>query len=182
MIKRVFAAVLALSACPPAAIAQNPADPAAAFGRCESIRSIALSPDGRMLAYVEPSAGQGAILYTVDLAGGNVARAAARADGIAQRLGGCDFVAARRLVCQIFMVGRVGQDLNLHTVSRLVALDADGSNMQLLGERDTAFQHYQRIFGGRIIDYLPTTDGQVLMLQQFVPDERTWNRDGRRTD
>jgi dipeptidyl aminopeptidase/acylaminoacyl peptidase len=180
MIKRVFAVVLALSVFAPAAVAQTPADPAAAFGARESVRSIALSPDGRMLAFVQPAAGQGAVLYTVDLAAGSVARAAARADGVDQRLGGCNFVSARRLVCQIFIVARMGQDANVRTASRLVALDADGSNMQLLGERDTANQRYQRFWGGRIIDYLPATDGQVLMLQQFVPDEQTGSRVGRR--
>jgi len=182
MIKRVLAALLALSIAAPSALARTPADPAAAFGVRESIRSIALSPDGRMLAYVEPAAGQGAVLYTVDLAGGGVARPATRADGLEQRLGGCDFVAARRLVCQIFVVGRFEGQEHIRTVSRMVALDADGANVQVLAARNNANEHYQRFWGGRIIDQLPATDGQVLMIQQFIPSDRTGSRVGSRAE
>jgi dipeptidyl aminopeptidase/acylaminoacyl peptidase len=180
--KRMFAAAATLAALAGAAQARELADPAAAFGARESIRSIALSPDGRTLAFVQPAAGQGAVLYTVDIAGGGDPRGSVRSDGVEQRLGNCEFVAARRLVCQVFLVSRAeaGSESLLLTASRLVALDADGSNMRVLGERDSFDQQYQRFFGGRIIDYLPGSEGSVMMIQQFVPDERTGSRMGRR--
>ena len=74
MIKRVFAAALTLSLFAPSAVAQTLADPAFAFGKRGSVRLIALSPDGRMLAFVQPAAGQGAVLYTVDLTAGSATR------------------------------------------------------------------------------------------------------------
>ncbi len=156
-----------------------PANLAAAFGVRESIQSIALSPDGRTLAYVAPApAGQGALLYTVALGGDMVPRIAARSDGVEQRLAGCDFVSARRLVCRIHAVRSL--EGTLVPVSRLVALNADGSNMRVLGERDTFDQVAVRTWGGRILDFLPGDDDAVLMAQDFIPDERTGTRVGRR--
>ncbi len=180
MIRRIFAAGLVLAAIAAPAAARELSDPATAFGARESVRSIALSPDGRTLAYVQPAAGQGAVLYTVDLAGDGTARATVRADGVEQRLGQCEFVSARRLVCQIYAVGRL--DSYLVGVSRLVALDVDGSNVRVLGERDSGDQLYQRLWGGQLLDLLPGVENTVLMAQQFVPAERTGTRMVRRTE
>ena len=175
---RLLAAVLVLGTLATPVSGQTPADPAAAFGVRESVRSIALSPDGRTLAYVQPIAGQGAALYTVDLAAGSDPRVVVRADGVEQRLGQCEFVGPRRLVCQTYGVSRV--ETQLFNVSRLVALDVDGTNMRVLGERDSGDQLYQRLWGGEVIDYLPGSENLVLMLQQFVPDDRTGTRMVRR--
>lgn len=177
MFKHLTATLLGLAILSGAASARQPDDPAAAFGVRESVQSISLSPDGRMLAYVAPSAGQGSILYTVDIAGGEP-RAAVRADGVEQRLAWCEFVGARRLVCLTHAVTTI--ELQLVDVSRLVALDTDGANMRVLGERDSFDQQYQRLRAGRVIDYLPGIENSVLMMQQFVPDARTGSRMGRR--
>jgi hypothetical protein len=64
-IAALFCAAFLLQAQAPA-----PADPAAAFGARESVISIRLSPNGRKVAYVAPSRGQGASLYIVDLDSG----------------------------------------------------------------------------------------------------------------
>ncbi|HEX8644589.1 MAG TPA: S9 family peptidase [Allosphingosinicella sp.] len=157
--------------------ANTPPDPAAAFGARESILSIRLSPDARSVAYVAPTRGQGASLYIVDLASGESA-VAASADGQRQRLGGCAWVSNQRLVCEVYMVQRV--DGEIATATRLIALDADGRNVQQLGERDTFYQRYARFWGGTIIDWLPGEDGAVLMGQQFVPEQRVNTRLERR--
>ena len=154
-------------------------DAAAAFGARESVQSIALSPSGQRVVYSEPTSGQGASLYAVDLASGTPSRITA-ANGVEQRLGGCDFVSDQRLVCTIWGVFRY-QDLLL-PVSRLIAMDTNGGNMRELGERDTLNQFYVRTSSGRVIDLLPGETDSLLMVQTFIPDEATGSRIGRRQE
>lgn len=155
----------------------TPADPAAAFGARESIISIRLSPDGRKIAYVSPARGQGASLFVVDLASGESTRAAG-ADGERQRLGGCAWASNQRLACEVYAVQRM--DGTIVNTSRMIALDADGRNIRQLGERDSAYQRYTRLWGGTVIDWLPGEDGAILMGHSFVPEQRLNTRLERR--
>jgi dienelactone hydrolase len=155
------------------------ADPAAAFGVRESVEFIRMSPDGRRIAYLSPGRGQGSGLYIVDLASGQ-STVAATADGVRQRLDWCSWVSNQRLVCSIFAIGRLEGDVV--SASRLIALDADGRNLQQLGQRDSDYQRYTRLWGGNVIDLLPGEDGAVLMGQQFVPEIRQNTRLERREE
>ena len=157
----------------PAASSAQLSDPAAAFGARPSVEDISMSPDGRRVAYLQPAAGQAARLYIADLTTGQTA-VAASADGQRQRLGGCDWVSKSRLVCNIYLI----QDYEgrMVPVSRLIALDSDGRNVRQLGESDSSYQVYARLWGGTILDWLPDQDGAVLMGQQFVPELREATR------
>ena len=165
MINSMLAAVIA--ALQPAA-APTP-EPAVAFGARENVEFIALSPDGTRLAYAIPREGQGSRLMTVDV-GATQPRHVISVDGSRQRLSGCDWVSNRRLVCTIYGVADTG-DL-LVTATRLIALDLDGTEVKVLGERDSADQVRARLYGGSVIDWLPGQDNQVLMQQQFIPEGR----------
>ena len=165
MINSMFAAIIA--ALQPAA-APTP-EPAVAFGARENVEFIALSPDGTRLAYAIPREGQGSRLMTVDV-GATQPRHVISVDGSRQRLSGCDWVSNRRLVCTIYGVADTG-DL-LVTATRLIALDLDGTEVKVLGERDSADQVRARLYGGSVIDWLPGQDNQVLMQQQFIPEGR----------
>ena len=164
MFIRFCASALLFLAAAPAA-----ADPADNFGARESIESIALSPSGTHIAYVAPTQGQGSRLFVVDLASGE-SRQATAADGRSQRLGGCTWVSDRRLVCSVFAL--TDSPGEIVTVSRLVALDADGSNIKVLGQTDNQYQRYANLWGGQVIDWLPGEDGAVLLGQNFVPERR----------
>ena len=102
------------------------------------------------------------------------------ANGVDQRLGGCEFVSNQRLVCTIW--GVLTYEGTLVPVSRLVALNIDGSNMRVLGERDTFNQRYVRTFSGSVIDWLPGQENSLLMTQSFIPDQVTGSRVGRRAE
>jgi hypothetical protein len=134
------------------AAAQQVADPAVAFGAREAVQSITLSPDGKTIAFVQPTRGQGASVHVVDLANPQP-RLVTSVDGEGQRLSSCDFVSSQRLVCNAWAV--VNDGGILFTMSRPVAFDTDGGNVRVLGERDTVNQMYVRGSSGRIIDYLP---------------------------
>ncbi len=132
----------------PPAVAQ-PVDPAEAFGARESIESISLSPDGRRIAYVAPlPAGQGARLFTVDLASGQSVQATA-VDGVSQRFSGCTWVSNERLLCELFALRRVQNDVA--GGSGFAALNADGSGVMRV--RDVR----------GLVSWLPGSDGVVLM-------------------
>jgi dipeptidyl aminopeptidase/acylaminoacyl peptidase len=147
----------------------QPVDTAAAFGARESIESMRLSPDGSQIAFLTPTAGQGSRLETVNVATAE-SRIAAVVDGRTQRLGGCNWVSNTRLVCSVFaMTDALGE---IVTVSRLVALDADGGNVRVLGQTDSFYQRYANLWGGQIIDWLPGENNNVLMGQNFVPEQR----------
>lgn len=144
-------------------------DPAVAFGARENVEFISLSPDGTRIAYAIPREGQGSRLLTIDV-GATQPRHVISVDGSRQRLSGCNWVSSSRLVCTVY--GVTDSPGELVNVSRLIALDMDGSNVKVLGERDSMDQVGARLWGGTVIDWLPGQDNQVLMSQLFVPEGR----------
>ena len=145
-------------------------EPAVAFGARENVEFIALSPDGTRIAYAVPRpAGQGSRLMTVEV-GGTQPRDVIAVDGVRQRLGGCNWVSNARLVCTVYGVTEsIG---TLVQATRLIALDLDGSNVRVLGERDSVDQVASRLWGGSVIDWLVGQDNEVLMQQVFIPESR----------
>ena len=112
-------------------------DDAARFGELDQAYSIALSADGKRLAYVSPGADGSSITVVLDMATG-VARHVARANGKPLSMAGCDWTSADRLVCSLYGVQRV--DAVLMPKVRTLAMDADGKNQLPLGEKDTMEQ------------------------------------------
>jgi dipeptidyl aminopeptidase/acylaminoacyl peptidase len=178
-----FAALLLVSTASPAAQAAQAAtaaplpDPAAAFGTRESVLSVSLSPSGRQVAFISPGPGQTTFLYTVDSAGGGTPRQTLSADGKPERIDRCGWVAETRLVCTIYMVdssAAVGG--RIVGVTRLVAIDTDGKNVKLLSRDIRTNDQYVAFGGGSIIDWLPDSDGSVLMAREYVPEAKAGTR------
>ncbi|HET9428103.1 MAG TPA: S9 family peptidase [Allosphingosinicella sp.] len=145
-------------------------DPAIAFGARENVEFIALSPDGRRIAYAVPREGQGSRLLTLDV-GATQPRQVITVDGASQRLSGCNWVSNARLVCTLYGVAdRAGVIL---TGTRLVAFNLDGSDVRVLGQRDSAYQAGLRTWGGNVVDWLAGQEDQVLMAQSFIPEARS---------
>ena len=152
--------------------AGTPADPPAAFGVRESVLDVSLSPSGRKIAFISPGPGRSTLLYTVDSDGAADPREALSADGKPQRLSHCGWVSEERLICTIYMVVDdvvPGRPLG---ATRLVGVNADGTNLKLLSRRGRADDRYVAFGGGEIVDWLPGTEGAVLMGRQYVPEAR----------
>src|SRR3569623_3622829 len=145
-------------------------DAATRFGARQNVQDIALSPDGSRLVYAIAGTGQGSRLLTVQV-GSQQPQAVTSVDGVAQRLGGCNWVSTARLVCSLFVVTKLSGG-ELLPISRLVALDADGRNARQLGQRGSPDQLAARLWGGSVIDWLPGRDNMILMAQLFVPEAK----------
>jgi dipeptidyl aminopeptidase/acylaminoacyl peptidase len=168
MIRKTLILSLLLSSS--AAIAQVKSA-AEAFGKREGIEDISLSPDGTKVAYIEPAAGQGNRLYTVDLSNGGTPKAALLAAGDPERLSNCDWVSNSRLVCSIYAVSEVAGER--FSASRIIAVNADGSDLKLLSKRQGLNAERFAFYGGSVIDLLPGDDGAVLMGREYVPEGKT---------
>jgi acetyl esterase/lipase len=146
-------------------------DMAAAFGAREAMAAASLSPDGTKVAFQSPAAGQGSVLYVFDTtAPGGQPRQALRASGDPDRLYGCLWVSNDRLACQTG--GYQEYNGEIFGFSSMVAVDAAGGNIKSLSKRRGDNALYADFRGGGVIDYLPGTDGEVMMIRSYVPEAK----------
>jgi dipeptidyl aminopeptidase/acylaminoacyl peptidase len=162
-------AALTISAFPLGAKDAAPFDPAVAFGARPSVVDISLSPDGKSIAYLAPAAGQGSVLYTLKLEADAKSRRALAVDGKPVRLEDCHWVSNDRLTCDLYGVVRDSE--YLLPFNRLLAVNADGSNQQMLSTSGNTNSRGYLLSGGQVIDWLPDQDGVVLMSRDYLPDD-----------
>jgi dipeptidyl aminopeptidase/acylaminoacyl peptidase len=147
-------------------------DPAIAFGARPSVTDMHLSPDGMSVVYIAPTHGQGSIAYTLSLAKGSVPKPALSADGTPYRLEDCHWVSNDRLVCMLYAI-IPDPEVGHVWVTRVVAVDTGGKNIQLLSTRENRNARGYRLNGGWVIDWLPDETGAVLMTRLYLPDDHT---------
>ena len=165
LLKRALACSAAVAAIP--AFAQQPADPAAAFGARESVQSMMISPNGRTIAFIGAADHGSQVLQTVEVAN-PVPHAAGRSDRN-QRLNGCSFINDERLVCSLTSIVELQGEMV--PLTQLIAVNKDGSDLRNVGERNSHNQLYARLWSGRIIDHAGGAPNSVLMEQLFVPEQ-----------
>jgi dipeptidyl aminopeptidase/acylaminoacyl peptidase len=153
-----------------------PADPPAAFGVRERVLDISMSPGGSKIAFITPGPGQSTVLYTVNAAGGSEPVRAIAADGRPERLSQCGWVSEQRLICTIYFVIENIVPNQPVDGTRLIALNADGTGAKVLSRRTGANDLYLATGGGEVIDWLPGSDGDVLMGRDYVPESRIGSR------
>jgi dienelactone hydrolase len=175
--------VLLLIGAAPALQAQTPAaataplrltTPQAAtlFGARETIGHASLSPDGTKLATIEPNGARGAVVMVLDLAKakaepGTKPVAILSVTGDPERLADCNWAGSNRLLCQIYGIALLDTG-DFSYMNRVVALDADGKNMQTLRTpNQTRAVYGYDTFGGAVIDWNTGRDGHVLMMRQY---------------
>ena len=155
-------------------------DAASAFGARPSVTAMRLSPDGMNVTYLASTQGRGSIAYTLSLAKGSAPKSALSSDGKPWRLDSCHWVSNDRIACLIYAVlndpaiGSVG-------MTRLVAVDADGKNFQVLSTRQNSHTRGYQFDGGEVIDWLPDESGAVLMTRVYLPDDHLGTRLGSST-
>lgn len=162
----------------PGALAQGMGMEEAArrFGARPYVEQASLSPDGMAAAILQPTAGQGAALYIIDLSReGELqpVRIIGSAPGQQERISGCSWASNGRLLCDIFIVTQLNNG-EIAYVTRILAVDRDGGDVKLinLSQRNGEALGYG-LFGGNVIDWAPGTEGHVLMMRQYVPEQTT---------
>lgn len=145
--------------------------PDVAFGARERVKNATLSPDGKLFAYVAPFEDRGSALYTVSLAGDGTPKRIAVASGNPEKLNSCGWASNVRLICSIYATVQNGGDLSTRT--RLIAIDADGSNFKGISRPSGTNALYFSQAGGDVLDWLPNQDGKVLLMSYFVPVQAT---------
>ncbi|WHU02228.1 MULTISPECIES: alpha/beta hydrolase family protein [unclassified Sphingomonas] len=164
----VRAAMLAASAMPAIAYAQS--EDARKFGAREFIQQISLSPDGTQVAMLQPVSGRGDALMVANLETGE-SKMVLNSSGDPDQITSCRWASTTRLVCNIYMIGKLDKKL---AFTRMVSLNADGSDLKLLSQRDSATALDIIQSGGDIIDWGPDgSNGSVLMTREFVPEYST---------
>src|SRR5580693_9650049 len=125
-----LATLAILGACAPG-LAQDAKsfDAAAAFGARPSIADMSLSPDGRSVAYITPTDGQGAAVYTLSLTKGASPKLALRATGKPDRIANCAWASNERVVCDVYAIMK-DPTVGFMPYSRVVAMNADGTGFQ----------------------------------------------------
>lgn len=153
--------VLAVMAVVGAAAGQAAEPTAEAFGAREAVEQLSLSPSGTKVAFIAPGAGQSSTLYTFTIGQAEDPKPALKVSGAPDRLADCRWVSDERLICTVWGRSKVPEaDIPL-TYSRLVAVDADGRNQKMLASMPYGgFSTY----GGDVIDWLPDSDGEFLIL------------------
>lgn len=144
-------------------------DPAAAFGAREGIEDIALSPDGKQVAFVAPGTGQSSALFVVPVDKSSPPRRVTGASGDPERLRYCYWVSNARLLCSIYVIQKAAG--YVVAASRLFAVDAAGGNVKLVSKRDNSNAFYFATYGGGLVDLLPGQDGAVLIERAYVPQQ-----------
>ncbi len=153
------------------ATAQQPSpaiDDAQRFGTQEVVYSVALSADGKRLASVGPDAHGGTLALVTDLSDFTF-KTVGTADGKPLNLNNCDWSGTNRLVCLTYGITRYEGGPVRVPVSRMLAVDAAGGNVVLLGQKSTQ-QVRMRQFDGDVIDWQNGVDGMVLMSRHYVPE------------
>jgi dipeptidyl aminopeptidase/acylaminoacyl peptidase len=148
-------------------------DAAVAFGSRPDVAALRLSPDGQSVAFVAPVQGQGSVVYTLSLAPGAKPKIALYADGKPSRLRGCNWVANERLVCTVYALSPDRGLLGLLPITRMIAVNADGTNPQQLSAKMNEHSRGYLLQDGAVIDWLPDQDGSVLIARNYLPDDYT---------
>ena len=148
---------------------------AAAFGARQDVTGLTLSPDGNSVAFIVAVDRTGTSLRTLALAAGAKPKVALYASGKPDRIQQCNWVSNDRLVCQIFWIG---PHPDLLPFWRVVAVNADGSNLKYLGKPKGYYTRGIEFAGDDVIDWLPEQDGVVLMSRVFLPDDHAGTRLG----
>ncbi|MBU3076773.1 S9 family peptidase [Sphingomonas sp. XMGL2] len=173
-----------------AAAAQTPApahlgvhEAALRFGARESVLQASLSPDGKKLAMLEPVGPRGAMVRILDLTDASSKPSPIlQTTGDPDRIQWCRWAGTTRLMCQAFASMRL-ETGDITYISRLLAIDANGKNMQMLNvPRRTGELLGYSTFGGSVLDWNTGKDGHVLMVREYIPESTTGARTAQTED
>ncbi len=175
--------ILAAGGLTASAAAQTTTDEAAIrFGARESVIDISLSPSGNKIVFVAAGPEHTKVVNVIDFTGDAAIKAVLANSEKIGDIDWCQWASDTRLLCQVS--GMAGGDGGiLIPFDRLVAIDADGSNVKMISQRESARALGFNQFGGDVLA-LDVADeaGMILMTRNFIPEETTGSRLGNERD
>jgi dipeptidyl aminopeptidase/acylaminoacyl peptidase len=139
------------------------------FGAREEVQQIALSPDGMRVVFIAPGAGTSMAIYVAEVAGGSTPKRVLVADGKPETIQYCRWSSNSRIVCQVHI--EVNEQAGLVLYTRMVSVDPTGTTQAKLLSADTTSRSLGIAqSGGGVIDWLPDSDGNVLMTRVIIPE------------
>lgn len=159
-ILKALAAAAVLLVLPVAAHAADAAALAKAFGARPKAWGVQLSPDGARIVYLTPVGTLGTAIVVADIASG-ATKVVLGTQNNAVRPAWCQWKSDKRLICMLSGVSNAVEDKLDFT--RIMAIDADGSNPKTLGSRSNSRTRTIIQTSGNVIDWLPDDPDHVLM-------------------
>ncbi len=151
------------------------------FGAVPAVYNISLSPDGTKVAFIAPGPATMTDLFAIDLnAEQSNPKRVTRASGDPESLHWCKWVSNERMACQVGGIEKNSGDL--YGFTRMVAINSDGSNPVLLSKRHNSTALGLSLGGGRVIDWLPEEENQVLMTRYHLEEVRRGSRVGNKDE
>ena len=172
-ILKAFAAATVLLVLPVAAHAADAAALAKAFGARPLAWGVQLSPDGARIVYLTPVGTLGTAIVVADIASGATKVVLGTLTN-AVRPAWCQWKTDKRLICLLYGVSNAIEDKLGFT--RIMAIDADGSNPKTLGSRSNARTLTIIQTSGNVIDWLPDDPEHVLMQVALAEENSTGTR------
>lgn len=140
-------------------------DVAQKFGARESIQNISISPDGMRVAYIEPGVKAASNLFVAGIEGAPP-KQILTSDGAPLQLRWCDWASNDRLVCKLY--GIVNNAGTLVGFTRMIALNADGSELKALGQKSSSRTQGSIYGDGDIMGWNQNGDGSVLLSREYL--------------
>ena len=154
------AIVVSLGATSLASAQLDPDTAAAHFGQKPSVWGMALSPDGQRVSFLRQHKDDFPIAMVFDLRTGKPNLLLASDPKKKMDLKGCLWASDRRLLCRYY--GLVPRQGEFYSSTRLVAVDPDGANIEVLAQRQQKGE-WGASNQADVIDLLPDQEDYILM-------------------
>lgn len=152
--------------------AQTAAQDAARFGSREDVLHLSIAPDGSKIAVVSPAPEGGENIIVTSLDGKSKDAIIRGSRGGSERIARCDWLTPDRLSCQMMLIMK--RPTGLVSYTRLMAVNANGSDPRIVEPTVNLNEIGEAYFGGDLVDFTAPDGGNtVLMTHVFVPSAQT---------
>ncbi|WP_242122980.1 prolyl oligopeptidase family serine peptidase [Sphingobium sp. Sx8-8] len=149
-----------------------PSEAAKAFGARPALSNVSISPDGKSLAMIEPTAGRGSVVSVLKIGSDQDRKMVLLSTGYPDQLSYCGWSTNDRILCDVYMISSIFGEKTGQT--RMLGVNADGSNVKMVSARQNDNALGIALGGGNIIDWMgESEDGTVLMDRYYIPEQTT---------
>lgn len=156
---------------PAPAAAKTPEELTRIFAELPALTSVSLSPDGRRISMITPTAERVLTLQVVGDGENDRPRRVLHSSGNPEFFNWCQWATDARFVCQVYTMFDSANGVMM--TGNFISVNDDGTSAVLLSNRHTDGGMYIDYRGGRVIDWLPNAPGSILMLRNYVPSGRS---------